>query len=318
MKFNTATGVVVLSTLAALLCAQPADAALYTFSFSNVDGPVSGTVQGQVSLPDGNGKFAATGLIITAAPAALGYTLPVDAIARWTVGFGNSFTVSDGTITVGSFAATTESRTDGFFMNFLPEYYGTFLSPINAGAGNFFTGVVDVNGATLSFGVPTPAPEPGSHSLIGRTVQVEMNFDGFPYATNSGTVTSNGLDFPAGSFSGYGPDVYVTVGTDSITFGNGPGHYTVGSFNGPIYTISPATSLAVTLQSSDLPGFDQSLISVIGNTISLNFSGLEAPNGTLVTIGVVVDPATSVPEPASIALLGAGLLGLGFGRRRAG
>jgi hypothetical protein len=162
------------------------------------------------------------------------------------------------------------------------------------------------------------AAAPAQAVLVGKTVQVEMNYDGFPYATNSGTVTPSGLDFPAGSFTGYSSLVYVTVGTGSITFGSDPSFYTAGSFNGPIYTISPATSLAVTLLSSDLPGFDQSLISVIGNTISLNFQGLQGANGTLVTIGVVVDPAPSVPEPASIALLGAGLLGLGFGRRRAG
>ena len=78
--------------------AHVAQAATFNFSFSNVDGPVSGTVQGTIGLPDGNGTFAATLVIVTSAPAALGYTFPYNVLADLTSIFANSFTLSGGAI----------------------------------------------------------------------------------------------------------------------------------------------------------------------------------------------------------------------------
>jgi hypothetical protein len=77
--------------------------------------------------------------------------------------FANSFTVSGGAITTGSFAAQNSGITRGFTLNFLPGTFGSILSPINAGSGNFLTGVVDKNNSTLSFAAASAAtPEPGS------------------------------------------------------------------------------------------------------------------------------------------------------------
>ncbi|NCR66169.1 MAG: PEP-CTERM sorting domain-containing protein [Microcystis aeruginosa LL11-07] len=45
----------------------------------------------------------------------------------------------------------------------LGKLSGSILSPINAGSGNFLTGVVDKNNSTLSFTAASAAtPEPGS------------------------------------------------------------------------------------------------------------------------------------------------------------
>ena len=90
---------VALATVATATLAPVASAATFNFSFSNVTGPVNGTVQGTLTLPDGDGTNAATSLIVTSAPAALGYTLPFDVMANLTNLLSNSFTVSGGVIT---------------------------------------------------------------------------------------------------------------------------------------------------------------------------------------------------------------------------
>jgi len=71
---------------------------IFNFSFSNVDGPAAGTVQGTFTLPDGDGIFSASAATITSAPAALGYTtpLPLDFV-NGTL-FENTFTVVAGQI----------------------------------------------------------------------------------------------------------------------------------------------------------------------------------------------------------------------------
>ncbi|MFM7713952.1 MAG: PEP-CTERM sorting domain-containing protein, partial [Microcystis sp.] len=72
---------VALATVATATLAQSASAATFNFSFSNVQGPVSGTVQGTLTLPDGDGtNLAATSLIVNSAPAAPGYTLPFNVL----------------------------------------------------------------------------------------------------------------------------------------------------------------------------------------------------------------------------------------------
>jgi len=75
--------------------ASPAQALSYTFSFNNEDGPVNGTVSGTIVLPDGDETFSATSAIINSAPAALGYSSPVDVLAISGVTVSqNSFTVT--------------------------------------------------------------------------------------------------------------------------------------------------------------------------------------------------------------------------------
>ncbi|MDM3846967.1 MAG: hypothetical protein PT116_18510 [Aphanizomenon gracile PMC638.10] len=149
--------VVVGGALATSLVAweKPAQAIqLFNFSFNNVSGPVNGTVSGTLDLPNGNGTFAATSLKINSAPAALGYTQPVDVLSYFPKVYQNSFTVSNGTITASSFAA--ENTTEAFAFNFAPGIYGTLLSKV--GQGYAFSGVADVNSTTLTYSPATPVP----------------------------------------------------------------------------------------------------------------------------------------------------------------
>ena len=150
--------VVVGGALATSLVAweKPAQAIqLFNFSFNNTAGPVNGTVSGTLNLPDGNGTFAATSMKINSAPAALGYTQPVDVLSYFPNVFSNSFTVSNGTITASSFGASNNS--EGFALNFLPGVYGSVLSPV--GEVDPFSGVVDINSTTLTYS-PVPVPVP--------------------------------------------------------------------------------------------------------------------------------------------------------------
>ena len=158
---------IVLAALCIVAASVRAEAALYSFSFSNVNGAVAGTVEGQITLPDGDGTFAATAVSITSAPAALGYPLPLDGLSRWTNVLANSFTVSGGVIITGTFGAQTPGAAiDGMALNYAPGTFGNLLAPFNGG-GNFSIGVVDRNNTTLSFAaVTTTVPEPGSMALV--------------------------------------------------------------------------------------------------------------------------------------------------------
>ena len=151
---------VALATVATATLAPVASAATFNFSFGNVEGPVSGTVQGTLTLPDGDGTNAATSLIVTSAPSALGYTLPFNVLANFTSVVANSFTVSGGVITASSFGA--QNLTEALTLNFSPGTLGSLFTL--QGAANAFSGVVDVNSTTLTYSpaAPTTVPEPAT------------------------------------------------------------------------------------------------------------------------------------------------------------
>ncbi|BCU12656.1 hypothetical protein [Microcystis aeruginosa] len=82
----------------ALATVATATLAPVNFSFSNVTGPVSGTVQGTLTLPDGDGTFSASAVTITSAPTALGYTTPLPLDFGSGTLYENTFTVVAGQI----------------------------------------------------------------------------------------------------------------------------------------------------------------------------------------------------------------------------
>ena len=145
----------------------------YNFSFSNVNGPVGGTVAGTIILPDGDGTFAASGITVTSAPATLGYTYPFDVLANLTAVLQNTFTVTGGAIdpVASSFIAFSPPNDFGGG----GSAFG--LSADLAVSGSIFniqlssspgTGVIDGNNSTLAF-VPVPW-ETDSLPVIGSTI----------------------------------------------------------------------------------------------------------------------------------------------------
>ncbi|MBD2444675.1 PEP-CTERM sorting domain-containing protein [Dolichospermum sp. FACHB-1091] len=146
--------VVVGGALATSLVAweKPAQAIqLFNFSFNNVEGLVNGTVSGTLELPNGNGIFAAKSVKINSAPAALGYTQPVDVLSYFDVQ-ENYFEVSNGTITASYFFATNPTET----FSFADPDLGTHLSKV--GASSEFSGVKDTKSTTLTYSPATPVP----------------------------------------------------------------------------------------------------------------------------------------------------------------
>jgi hypothetical protein len=88
------------------------------------------------------------------------------------------------------------------------------------------------------------------------------------------------------------------------------------AFNGPIFT-SLSGPLGITDASVDavttMAGFDDSRVSFNADQILINWNGLSYVNGTVVKVNFGF---AAVPEPASLALLGAALAGMGLARRR--
>lgn len=159
-------GASLLAAVAVVGSAQSANAATFSFSFNNQDGPVAGTVAGTITLPDGDGTFAATALTIDSAPAALGYTTPINALLG-NIGF-NTFTVTGGSI-VAATSQFANSAVGGnilsaFSLN-LPPNGSSTLRPI--GSGSSSDGVLDQDSSTLVYSAAASTPEPSTIVGLG-------------------------------------------------------------------------------------------------------------------------------------------------------
>lgn len=155
------------AALLALSLSAPASAAVFTFSFDNEDGGISGTVAGEIFLPDGDGTFAATSLIVTSAPGGFGYDPTTFEWASPSAAIFNTFTVSGSAIVSAEFVGLFNGSTAlALLATFDPDGTSSFLDVLNA--GNFgATGVRDTDSSTLSFGGATaPVPLPAAAWLM--------------------------------------------------------------------------------------------------------------------------------------------------------
>lgn len=149
---------------AALLSASQAKAALFNYEFINVNGAVSGTVKGGITLPDGDGTFAASLVTIDSYPALLG--LGATPIALNGLIISNSFTVGGGQILSSDFFGLINDFT-ALALNGQSDCGSgvTFLDALNASDCGV-TGVLDSASSTLSFS-PGAASVPGPLPLLG-------------------------------------------------------------------------------------------------------------------------------------------------------
>ena len=142
-----------------------AQATLITFSFSNVNGNVAGTVTGILSGLADQGTSAATGVSITSAPSGVGFSaFPVNILGLgWTV-ITNTVTITSGVVTSLEIliAGGTGSTAPHLLLN-----VGGSINSLNNINGQF--GVLNLNGLNGVTFVVTPSgvPEPATLALIG-------------------------------------------------------------------------------------------------------------------------------------------------------
>lgn len=163
----------------------------------------------------------------------------------------------------------------------------------------------------------------GSHASLITNGGFESGLSGWTCAAGScGTGDMGGPQ--EGSYHFYG-------------FDNGPGGLSYQSFAtdiGATYSIdffygsfspSPANNLSLkvgdlvqdfTFASSGWSSFSSTFTAISTSTSLDFFFDTDPGTGQIWLDGIVVDYVASVPEPASIALFGIGLAGLGFSRRK--
>jgi PEP-CTERM motif len=137
--------------------------------------------------------------------------------------------------------------------------------------------------------------------------------DNGSFVVGAGVEVTNIVD-NVGTLDISGTNIFIDFSTDSS--------FTPGTFNGWILsdqTNSLADILGVSINgSTNLAGFSMANLSFTGNTISVNWQGLDFDANTVVSLDVSLGQA--VPEPATWAmmLLGFGAAGVALrrGRRR--
>jgi hypothetical protein len=151
---------------------------------------------------------------------------------------------------------------------------------------------------------------PAHAGLIGSTVDVRNLFPNLAtLSTDFGSKTVSGsVEYPsAGSFSMDITDTQILIGWP------GPGNlsFSATAFNGYEFLFSGVTIAGATVNGSSTFSGNPA-ISVVGNNIFLNYSGVNTGTGPTTSIIDVTTAASGVPEPGTLTLLGAGLLVLGF------
>jgi hypothetical protein len=171
--------------LLAGMCSVVANAGMFSFEFTNSLGNVPGTVAGSILLPDGDGTFAATGIVIAQYPQSLidfGYPAPSFDVMSWPShpAFVNTFTVAGGEIQdfeffrsiyhPGDYGMELALNSGPAHSNHILFYDYTFGQHSDgSGDSQIVRGANGFAGANLQ-ALVSPVPEPGSVLLVGTVL----------------------------------------------------------------------------------------------------------------------------------------------------
>jgi hypothetical protein len=155
---------------------------------------------------------------------------------------------------------------------------------------------------------------PAHASLIGSTVDVRNYYPNLAtLISDAGSTTVSGaLEYP--NVASFAMDI---TDTQILIEWAGPGNssFTGAAFNGFEFLFSGVTIAGATVNGSNT-FLGSPAINIVGNNIFLNYSGVQTGTGPTTSIIDVTTSASGVPEPGTLTLLAAGLLGLGFRYKR--